>query len=352
MKLNYLISLVLMLSLAASCEKTPTDNIPAPDETPETPEDDVIVAGYFGGEYYGDYYSPGIGNYYIHLSDNGFDEAGYALPDTVYYTFDLYSTYYGGEEVATLPLPEGTYRLDKDDTFAEGTFSVAYSKYYYTDAAGDVVAEYKFEEGELTVTATEATLVAIIDGKEHKVVFEGIADVADKRSATGEDVGSGDDGGDDVVQPENPKSTLETNYTAVLDHHVMLYKAYGDYYDSGLQNYTFALWPDDYVGDHIQFDVVASTSEDDFLYGTFTIGTESIPYSFFPGEILIEDDETGYMVGSWYYTDDGVTMAPFVDGKLTIDDNGDNTMFISFEVVDDRGNLIIGSWNGMATNLP
>lgn len=58
------------------------------------------------------------------------------------------------------------------------------------------------------------------------------------------------------------------------------------------------------------------------------------------------------MVGSWYYTDDGVTMAPFVDGKLTIDDNGHNTMFISFEVVDDRGNLIIGSWNGMATNLP
>lgn len=385
MKANYFIGLFMAVALLVGCgegltddntppakeDNTETPNEPNEPETPEEPNDPeepedpeepidpeepeevVLEAGYFGGEYYGDYYSPGVGNYYIHLSDNGFEDSGYALPNTVYYTFDLYSTYYGGEEVERLSLPEGTYRLDMDDTFTEGTFSVAYSKYYYTDANGDVVEQFQFEAGELVVTATEATLVATIAGKQHKVTFAGVADVADKRSATGEDVGGGDDGGDDggeddgnedIVLPDTPRSTLEGDYTMTLDHHILMYQGYGDYYGTGLDNYTFAIWPEDYVGDHLQFDVMIPQGT--FFYGTFTAGDEATAYSFLPGYLEV-DGMSGYMRASWYYTDDGITMAPFVGGELVIGRSG-SSMTVTFSVVDDKGNTITGEWSGSA----
>ncbi|MBQ5594811.1 MAG: hypothetical protein IIU78_03800, partial [Alistipes sp.] len=57
-------------------------------------------------------------------------------------------------------------------------------------------------------------------------------------------------------------------------------------------------------------------------------------------------DGDGLMSGSWYYTDDGITMAPFVSGTLSIVDNGNNTATVNFDVLDDLGFKITGSWTG------
>lgn len=334
--------------LFAACERGNDDVVPSnkPD-TPDQTEDGVqLTATYFGGEYYGDYYSPGVGNYFIHFSDKGFDDAGYALPNASYYTLDLYSDYYGGSEVATLPLPEGTYRLDMDNTFAHGTFSVAYSKYTRSDDNGEFVEERQFEEGELTVTATEAVLRVTIAGEEHVVTFNGKADVADKRSATGEDVG----GDDDVEIPEGELSTLTDDYEVDLSGHVLIYCAYGDYYSTGINNYTFAIWPNDYVGDFVQFDVMTSATDDALFSGVYDCGDESSTYSFLRGYIFVEDN-SGYMNGSWYYKDDGVTMAPFVGGELSVECNADGTASVEFAVLDDKGNTITGSWRGQMTEI-
>lgn len=300
-----------------------------------------FVANHFDGEYYGDYYSPGIGNYYLHLSDNGFKESGYALPKSRYYRIDLYSDYYGGPEVEHLQLPYGTYTLDTANSFQHGTFSVAYSKMLESDAEGNFVIEKLFEAGELVVDAKGATLRVTIEGVEHVVTYSGATLVSDKRSATGEDVGGGEE--DDT---EDVLSTLVGDYTLTLDDHVLIYAYYGDYYNTGLSNWTFALWPKDREGDHIQFDIINESDTD--MFGTYSLGDESRAYSFLVG--YIESDGTGdtigYMRGSWYYTDDGVTMAPFAGGELRITDGGDGDIVLDIEATDDRGNSLKGSWRG------
>ena len=58
------------------------------------------------------------------------------------------------------------------------------------------------------------------------------------------------------------------------------------------------------------------------------------------------DTTHGKVVSEWYYTDDGITMAPFVSGTLSIVDNGNNTATVNFDVVDDLGFKITGSWTG------
>lgn len=360
MKIKSLLMLVAAAFMFVACESGGDDVVPndKPDtpeqpeepEEPEQPEEPVegiqLEAAYFGGEYYGDYYSPGVGNYFIHFSDKGFDDEGYALAEAVYYTLDLYSDYYGGEEVEKLPLPEGTYRLDKENSFTEGTFSVAYSKFTRSDADRQFVEEYQFEEGELVVTATQSVLKVTINGVEHTVTFNGKADVADKRSATGEDVGGGgDDGGDDVEIPDGEFSTLTEDYTVNLSDHMLIYCAYGDYYATGINNYTFAIWPNEYVGDFVQFDVMTSAVDDALFSGVFDCGDESSEYSFLRGYISVEGD-SGYMNGSWYYTDDGVTMAPFVGGELKVECRADGTASVEFAMLDDKGNTISGSWSG------
>lgn len=361
MKINSLFVMMAAAFVAVACERGDKDVVPnnKPDtpeqpeepDTPDEPTDGVVLeAAYFGGEYYGDYYSPGVGNYFIHFSDKGFSDAGYALPEAVYYTLDLYGDYYGGEEVDRLPLPEGTYRLDMENSFTNGTFSVAYSKFTRSDADGQFVEEHQFEAGELVVTATQAVLKVTIAGVEHTVTFDGKADVADKRSATGEDVGGGDDDSGDVEVPEDELSTLTEDYEVDLSDHMLIYCAYGDYYATGINNYTFAIWPNEYVGDFIQFDVMTSATDDALFSGVFDCGDETSEYSFLRGYIAVEGD-SGYMNGSWYYKDDGVTMAPFVGGELEVECRADGTASVEFAVLDDKGNTISGSWSGPMTEI-
>ena len=342
--------MVATLLLAVGCESNTPAPTPDPEKpTPEqpNPDDDEgkeeeeegirFTANIFDGEYYGDFYSPGVGNYYIHLSDNGFNENGYANPNATYYRLDLYSDYYDGPEVETLQLPYGTYTLDLNNTFAHGTFSAAYSKYMTTDAEGAFTTEASFEAGELVVTEDGATLKVTIAGEEHTVTYKGATLVADKRSATGEEPGDG--GGEE----QDTYSTLTEDRTLNLDNHELVFVNYGDYYATGLNNWVFAIWPIERVGDHLQFDLM-NTSTENFL-GEYGVGDESTAFSFFRGTIQ-GDGSVGYMVGSWYYTDDGATMAPFVGGTLAISDNGEGGVMLDIAVVDDRGYTITGSWSG------
>lgn len=343
MRVKELITFLAIVALVATgCNDEPQPVNPTP-ENP-TPEEGVeFTANFFDGEYYGDYYSPGIGNYYLHLSDNGFEESGYAQPNSRYYRIDLYSDYYAGAEVESLQLPVGTYTLDMENTLAHGTFSVAWSKYMTTDGEGNFIEEASFEAGELIVSEDGAVLKVTINGEEHTVTYEGKTLVSDKRSATGEDVGGGDDD-----FPEGTLSTLTEDREVVLDDHEMVYLYYGDYYETGLHNWTFALWPLDRIGDHIQFDIMTD-SADDFL-GTYSVGDASTPYSFFSGYIDGEDG-VGYLLGSWYYTDDGITMAPFMSGTLIIEEDNTGKISLRFEVKDDRDNTLYGRWVGYAQEI-
>lgn len=156
-------------------------------DQPEPPTGVNIEAKYLFGEYYGDEYSPGVGNYYITLSDLGISEEGYAYPGGSYYIVDLYGPLFDGEGNITPPV--GTYTFDASDSCSEWTIGAGYSAYIAFDENGNSLTG---EEGSpytaatLVVTESGVTLTATIGGVEHTVTFEGVADITDERTDTGE----------------------------------------------------------------------------------------------------------------------------------------------------------------------
>ena len=158
----------------------------------EEPEDGVVFeAQVLTGEYYGDYYTPDAGNYYIFFSDYGFNEEGNLLTNSIYYQLDVYGALYEGEAVnGYIPLPEGTYTLDVNDTMAVGTIGYSYSCYMKTGASA-IDVEVALDAAELVVAADgSCVLTATIQGEKHKVTFAGTSTIEDKREVNtgGEDV--------------------------------------------------------------------------------------------------------------------------------------------------------------------
>ena len=156
-------------------------------EQPEPPTGVNIEAKHLYGDYYGDEYSPGVGNYYMALSDLGITEDGYAYPGGSYYYVDLYGPLFEGEGDITLPV--GTYTFDANDSCAEWTIGASYSIYMAWDENGNSLAGeegLRFTAATLVVTESGVTLTATIDGVEHTVTFEGVADITDVRTDTGE----------------------------------------------------------------------------------------------------------------------------------------------------------------------
>ena len=156
-------------------------------DKPEPPTGVNIEAKHLYGDYYGDEYSPGVGNYYMALSDLGISEDGYAYPGGSYYYVDLYGPLFDGEGDITLPV--GTYTFDESDSCSEWTIGASYSVYMAWDENGNSLAGedgLRFTAATLVVTESGATLTATIDGVEHTVTFEGVADITDVRTDTGE----------------------------------------------------------------------------------------------------------------------------------------------------------------------
>ena len=156
-------------------------------DQPEPPTGVNLEAKYLYGDYYGDEYSPGVGNYYMKLSDLGLTEDGYAYAGGSYYYVDLYGPLFEGEGDITLPV--GTYTFDASDSCSEWTIGAAYSVYIAFDENGNSLAGENgasFTDATLVVTESGVTLTATIDGVEHTVTFEGVADITDYRTDTGE----------------------------------------------------------------------------------------------------------------------------------------------------------------------
>ena len=136
--------------------------------------------------YMGDYYSPGVAdNYQLILSDLGWDEEGWELPNATYYVFDLYTEIVDGE----LAIPYGTYELDMTSSYEPNTIDASYTKYILLDEEGwDYADEAYFTEGTITVDTNGivAELVAE-DGTLHNVVFEGtVTEIVDYSSEFGD----------------------------------------------------------------------------------------------------------------------------------------------------------------------
>lgn len=291
-------------------------------------EDQNMVASYAYAYYYGDQYTPGTAdNFYFFLSDLGLDADGWELPNATYYRFDLYSELVNTEN--GLALPYGTYTID-NGSYDPYTIGAMYSGYYVMDSEGwDYAITGTITSGTVVVDENGVTAHIMVDGAWHTVTYTGAIEVIDAASG-----GGGDD------DYEGPYSTLWEDYRCNFDDHTLYYAYYGDYYEVGYMNWTFAVMPNDGEGDFVQFDVLAGANSTTEFFGEYAINDSFEAYTSYPGYI------DGYMVGAWYYTEDGYTMAPFVDGTMSVEDNGDGTVTVEFDVYDDCDNNITGSWTG------
>lgn len=289
-----------------------------------------MEAEYAYAFYYGDQYAPGVAdNYYLFLSDLGLDAEGYEQANGTYYRFDIYAPI--SADNAT-KVPAGTYTIDMTDSGALWTASLSYSAYFILDEYGWDYVSNDYPASGTVVVGEDGTIVAevtmLMSGATHKVTYNGGNIEVFDNSSSG--------GGDDVVY-----STLTGDWNCNLSAHTLYYQSYGDWYEVGYQNWVIAIMPNSQAGDFVQFDLLAGADSFTSFAGEYTISDSLDAYTAYPGYI---DD--GYLAGAWYYKEDGVTMAPFVDGWVDIVDNGDGTYTVEFDVYDDADYNLTGSWTG------
>ena len=297
------------------------------------PEVPAVELSYAMANYMGDYYNPGVAdNFQLILSDLGWDEDGWELPNAAYYIFDLYTEVVDGE----LAIPYGTYELDMTSSCVPNTIDAAYTRYILLDEEGwDYADEAYFVSGTLTVDANGivAELVAENDTV-HKVAFKGdVTNIVDYS----DEFGGG--GGDEIL------STLWEDWYCNFSDCSMDYTWYGDYYGVGYDNWLFYLMPNGEVGDGLQLDLLSNDVGLYELSGEYVISNSQEKFTAYPG---YQNGE--YMEGSWYFNADFSQYAPLVDGDIYITNNGDTTFTIEVDAYDDAGNNIYGSWTGVDPN--
>ena len=298
------------------------------------PEVEAVEYGYAMANYMGDYYNPGVAdNFQLILSDLGWDEDGWELPNAAYYIFDIYTEVVDGE----LAIPYGVYEFDMTSSCAPNTIDAAYTKYILLDEYGwDYAAEAYFTSGTLTVDADG--IVAELeaeDGNVHKVAYKGaVTNIVDYSDEFG---GGGD--GDEIL------STLWEDWYCNFSDCSMDYTWYGDYYEVGYDNWLLYLMPNGEVGDGLQLDLLSNDVGLYELSGEYVISKSQEKFTAYPGY-----ESGGYMEGSWYFNADFSQYAPLVDGDIYITNNGDTTFTIEVDAYDDAGNNIYGSWTGVDPN--
>lgn len=297
------------------------------------PEEPATELGYAMANYMGDYYNPGVAdNFTLVLSDLGWDEDGWELPNAAYYVFDLYTEVVDGE----LAIPYGTYKFDMTSSCEPNTIGASYTKYILMDADGwDYAEEAYFTSGTVTVDADGivAELVAE-DGNVHKVAYKGaVTNIVDYS----DEFGGG--GGDEIL------STLWEDWYCNFSDCYLEYTWYGDYYEVGCDNWLLYVYPNGEVGDGLQLDLLSNDVGSYELSGEYVISKSQEKFTAYPGY-----ENGGYMEGCWYFNADFSQYAPLVSGDIYITNNGDTTFTIEVDAFDDAGNNIYGTWTGVDPN--
>ena len=295
--------------------------------------DVTFVAYDLSGYYYGEYYVEGQGNYFIVLSDKGFDEQGVSRPNATFYRFDAYAPLYEGDIVGErVPVPAATYTLDKANTYGDYTFATEYSGYWTTDADGNKSNIVEFDSGTLVVGADGITADLVVAGRRHTITFEGEPSLIDDSREYAEEVTYG------------TVSNLEGDYEPILDNHYLYVVDFGDYYDIGTPSWSIFILPYDNDGDIITFEILTSAGADG-IDGDYTISEAYEDYTFLSGFYA------GVMSGSGYITSDGSRYAAFLGGTLSLRTEADGTMSVEYRAYDVNSNIIRGSWRGEVSDI-
>lgn len=279
--------------------------------------DVVFNAKRFEGIYFGTEYSA-MHNYYIILSDVGVKTDASAKANGKYYYFDMYRNIKADEMNPVLP--DGEYKFDATNSYADKTFSDDGSWYAVTGADGKVTESTSFKEATVTVKNGKFSAIIVMeDDTTHYVSYEG-----------------------DLVATTHI-TTLSGDVEFNIEGAEITATNYGDTLEVGQQNWFVEARKGD---DLFFFEVFTTNSAScDGIYQVLPADSKDYNNRFIPG--LIGSDG---LVGSWYakLTDDtikGDVMAPMSSGMIRITTEG-NAMTIELGCKDDAGNNITGSIKG------
>ena len=279
--------------------------------------DVVFNAKRFEGIYFGTEYSA-MHNYYIILSDVGVKTDASAKANGKYYYFDMYRNIKADEMNPVLP--DGEYKFDATNSYADKTFSDDGSWYAVTGADGKVTESASFKEATVTVKNGKFSAIIVMeDDTTHYVSYEG-----------------------DLVATTHI-TTLSGDVEFNIEGAEITATNYGDTLEVGQQNWFVEARKGD---DLFFFEVFTTNSAScDGIYQVLPADSKDYNNRFIPG--LIGSDG---LVGSWYakLTDDtikGDVMAPMSSGMIRITTEG-NAMTIELGCKDDAGNNITGSIKG------
>lgn len=279
--------------------------------------DVVFNAKRFEGIYFGTEYSA-MHNYYIILSDVGVKTDASAKANGKYYYFDMYRNIKADEMNPVLP--DGEYKFDATNSYADKTFSDEGSWYAVTGADGKVKESSSFKEATVTVKNGKFSAIIVMeDDTTHYVSYEG-----------------------DLVATTHI-TTLSGDVEFNIEGAEITATNYGDTLEVGQQNWFVEARKGD---DLFFFEVFTTNSAScDGIYQVLPADSKDYNNRFIPG--LIGSDG---LVGSWYtkLTDDtikGDVMAPMSSGMIRITTEG-NAMTIELGCKDDAGNNITGSIKG------
>lgn len=279
--------------------------------------DVVFNAKRFEGIYFGTEYSA-MHNYYIILSDVGVKTDASAKANGKYYYFDMYRNIKADEMNPVLP--DGEYKFDTTNSYADKTFSDDGSWYAVTGDDGKATESASFKEATVTVKNGKFSAIIVMeDDTTHYVSYEG-----------------------DLVATTHI-TTLSGDVEFNIEGAEITATNYGDTLEVGQQNWFVEARKGD---DLFFFEVFTTNSAScDGIYQVLPADSKDYNNRFIPG--LIGSDG---LVGSWYakLTDDtikGDVMAPMSSGMIRITTEG-NAMTIELGCKDDAGNNITGSIKG------
>jgi hypothetical protein len=153
---------------------------------------------------------------------------------------------------------------------------------------------------------------------------------------------------DEPIYPENPLSTLEGDVEVVFtaDNSLSYADCFGNYYHT--DSYMWGLYFQNYTSkEQLYIEVMHPEHILEIPLGTYRASDD-----IYATEVLIKGgfDEDGYQAYTWYTrletdTRNSAT-APIFDGSITIEEIDEELYRVSFDLIDDKGNKITGSYEG------
>ena len=280
--------------------------------------DVVFEAKRLEGVYFGTEYSD-TPNYYIILSDVGAKTDASLKANGTYYIFDMYRNIVADEQNPVLP--EGEYKFDATNSYADKTFSDEGSWYAVTGADGKPAKSASFKEATVTVKSGKfSAIITMEDDTTHYVSYEG-----------------------NLVATTYITTLVDDTEFAVEGAEITA-TCYGDTYEKGQQTWFIEAVKGN---DYFCVEVMAPSAEEfDGIYQALApSGVTDYSNKFIPG--LIGE---GGLLGTWYakLTDNtikGDVLAPMVGGMIQLVSDGD-TITINYSCNDDAGNNITGYVKG------